>query len=390
MATKKRLDLRGVRQEPSGNFGYRISMPTGRRTYFGGFPTAEEAAAARDVKRGQLAAVRGGYTPDTRSLPTIAELGDALMKEREGERDAWRTENSRWSFHVKPFFGHMRPGDIDYDAIKRWSKDRRKVVSVSTVRGSLAILSAIFEELRDQHPGLRNPCRALPDKLTKTTLKDTHDATRVPFIRKLSDIRRIFEALSGSVARQYALGAWQGMRPAEARALEWSDFDFDAGTIFIQRQVTEDGEDTKQLKGKRARTIPIMDAVLPMLREWCLADGKKGLVVRPPPGSRSKYLYQNEAVNEVKRVLKGLGLEQEGLGLYEASRHSFASQWVMSGRSIKKLSWILGHSSVVITERYSHLAPENFSDDDRAAFGSGAKPEGTVTTIQREQVVVER
>lgn len=390
MAAKKKLDLRGVRQEPSGRWGFRITMPNGKRRYYGKHPTAEDAARARDVKLGQMAAVRGGYTPDSKSLPTIGELGDALMNERKGDRPAWRSENSRWNYHVKPFFGHMRPGDIDYADIKTWARDRRKVISVSTIRCCLAVLSAIYEELRDEHPGIRNPCRTLPDRLTKTTLKDTHDPTRVPFIRKLADVRRILDALPENIARQYALGAYQGLRPAEARAVEWDDFDFDGSTLFVQRQVAPENDGTRMLKGKKARRIPIMNTILPMLRQWYLADGKKGLVVKPNAGSESKYLHGNEAVLALKKALADLGLEQEGLGYYEASRHTMASQWVMANRSIKKLAWILGHSSVVITERYSHLAPENFDENDRAAFGDGSKPEGTVTTLHREDAVVER
>lgn len=41
-------------------------------------------------------------------------------------------------------------------------------------------------------------------------------------------------------------------------------------------------------------------------------------------------------------------------------RHSFASHFVMNGGDILTLQKILGHSSVVMTMRYSHLAPEHF------------------------------
>jgi site-specific recombinase XerD len=36
-------------------------------------------------------------------------------------------------------------------------------------------------------------------------------------------------------------------------------------------------------------------------------------------------------------------------------RHTFASQWVLSGNSIYRLKEIMGHSSVQVTERYAHL-----------------------------------
>jgi site-specific recombinase XerD len=40
---------------------------------------------------------------------------------------------------------------------------------------------------------------------------------------------------------------------------------------------------------------------------------------------------------------------------YQATRHTFASQFVLAGGSIEKLSKLMGHSSVTTTERYAHL-----------------------------------
>lgn len=44
-------------------------------------------------------------------------------------------------------------------------------------------------------------------------------------------------------------------------------------------------------------------------------------------------------------------------------RHTFASRLVQSGVSIYKVQKLLGHASITQTERYSHLAPDNLSDE---------------------------
>jgi hypothetical protein len=49
---------------------------------------------------------------------------------------------------------------------------------------------------------------------------------------------------------------------------------------------------------------------------------------------------------------------------WDAGTHTFASQWVMAGASIEKLKEILGHYSVVMTERYAHLRPDLFPASD--------------------------
>ncbi|MGO9289182.1 MAG: tyrosine-type recombinase/integrase [Polyangia bacterium] len=46
--------------------------------------------------------------------------------------------------------------------------------------------------------------------------------------------------------------------------------------------------------------------------------------------------------------------------LYQTTRHTFASQWVMNGGSVEVLAKILGHSSTSTTEHYAHLAPDFF------------------------------
>lgn len=43
-------------------------------------------------------------------------------------------------------------------------------------------------------------------------------------------------------------------------------------------------------------------------------------------------------------------------------RHSFASNFVMAGGEIYKLQRLLGHSSIQMTERYSHLSPDHLAD----------------------------
>jgi hypothetical protein len=76
----------------------------------------------------------------------------------------------------------------------------------------------------------------------------------------------------------------------------------------------------------------------------------------------------------LRAALKQLGLERDGLGWYEATRHTFASQWVLAGNSIEKVSVILGHWSVTQTEVYAHLRPDLFSTDDLATIAVDLRP----------------
>ena len=49
---------------------------------------------------------------------------------------------------------------------------------------------------------------------------------------------------------------------------------------------------------------------------------------------------------------------------YQATRHTFASQFILGGGSIEKLSKMMGHASVTTTERYAHLRTDLFRESD--------------------------
>ena len=78
--------------------------------------------------------------------------------------------------------------------------------------------------------------------------------------------------------------------------------------------------------------------------------------------------------HHLRAALKRLKLDRPGLCWYEATRHTFASQWVLAGNSIEKLCAILGHYSVVMTERYAHLRPELFAQADLATIAIDLRP----------------
>lgn len=55
-----------------------------------------------------------------------------------------------------------------------------------------------------------------------------------------------------------------------------------------------------------------------------------------------------------------LGGLPETLTLYHCTRHTFGAHHVMGGGSLATLREVLGHSSVLVTERYGHLRADLF------------------------------
>ena len=65
----------------------------------------------------------------------------------------------------------------------------------------------------------------------------------------------------------------------------------------------------------------------------------------------------NHLGRHFKKFLKKAGLSQHFR--FHDLRHTFTSHFMMNGGNIYDLQKMLGHSSLEMTQRYAHLAPEH-------------------------------
>ncbi|WP_417582110.1 tyrosine-type recombinase/integrase [Nitrincola sp.] len=68
------------------------------------------------------------------------------------------------------------------------------------------------------------------------------------------------------------------------------------------------------------------------------------------------------SIGSFRRVLVKTGIDLPKGQATHVLRHTFASHFVMKGGNILTLQRILGHSSVKVTMRYAHLAPEHLEE----------------------------
>jgi integrase len=123
-------------------------------------------------------------------------------------------------------------------------------------------------------------------------------------------------------------------------------------------------------EGLSPATVRLLMRLVSTLYSDLIDEGKATKSARPPSvSSVRRHLAQaanssasTEMTGFIKNACKKLKLPE--LTFYEAGRHTFASQWVLNGGSIEKVREILGHSTVLVTERYAHLKPELFEGAD--------------------------
>ena len=142
-----------------------------------------------------------------------------------------------------------------------------------------------------------------------------------------------------------------GCRPGEARALKCRDVDLEHGTITIC--ATFSGSVYRQKrKGQGAKNsiIPIHAEVYEFIKKRVESSLPEAFVFVSNTGrhySAAKFYRMWGTVRDKS------GLDKS-IRLYDAARHSFASQLINSNVSIYSVSRLMGHSSIKTTEKYLH------------------------------------
>ncbi|MBL8863979.1 MAG: site-specific integrase [Planctomycetia bacterium] len=175
----------------------------------------------------------------------------------------------------------------------------------------------------------------------------------------------------------FAVALASGARIGELLALQWSDVNFDDGTIEIKRTVSQTGgknviKEPKSRSGRRTITLPSF--ALDALREHRKKSLAAGLI------ASSVFCTSAGTIPNKPNVRRSLGLIVKqanqagaaippGLRVHDL-RHSHASCLIAGGASIKAVSRRLGHADISVTLHvYSHLMPD---DDAKLAVQTQA------------------
>jgi len=143
----------------------------------------------------------------------------------------------------------------------------------------------------------------------------------------------------------FALMAFAGLRMEEAR--------------HLKRSSIADGYIHLVGKGGKAAKVPISARLKTFLNAY-LTD------LNLPPNTPlfpalSKLCYARTEV--LQKAAENAGIEQRGKAHYHRFRHSFASNLLRTGRSIKAVQMLMRHENVTLTLNiYGHLLPSDLEE----------------------------
>ena len=316
------------------------------------FTKHEDALAHERQMKVRAGQIRKGLATGVVSGRTVGELCDTWLETQAPRKRSIEDDRSIIRKHIRPVLGQtellrLTSGDIDRFAATR------QVGSRNTLRNILNVLSGMLRYAVEIGWMVRAPNvkRPRPEDIDFRYLRTAEIGA---FLRAAREDGETVYAL-------YATALFTGMRAGELAGLHWSDVDFGRRLITVSRSYK------KTTKTGKIRRVPIIDVLLPILREWRLKS--PGKVVFPNQAGNMHGKSARIFRPMLHRVLGKAGFQPVELAgklrpyvTFHGLRHSFASMWVMQGKDIYRLQKILGHSSVGMTMRYAHLAPEAFDD----------------------------
>jgi integrase len=134
-----------------------------------------------------------------------------------------------------------------------------------------------------------------------------------------------------------------GMRRGELFDLMWGDVDLQKKTVTIEGKTAKTGN---------TRHIPLNSEAIKILRAWYGQASGEGLVfISPATGSRFDNIKTAWSNLRTRAAIKDFR--------FHDLRHTFASKLVTAGVDLYTVKELMGHSTIQMTERYAHLAPEH-------------------------------
>jgi len=134
-----------------------------------------------------------------------------------------------------------------------------------------------------------------------------------------------------------------GMRQGEIMNLRWQDVDFEKGIIILH-----------ETKNDERRAVPLTSYALELLKEQNKLRRIDTDLLFPGKNPKKPVFIRAPWITAVKEA-KLLDFRFHDL------RHSAASYLAMNGATLSEIAEILGHKTLQMVKRYSHLTEQHTS-----------------------------
>jgi len=312
------------------------------------------------VRSERLRSLRhGDELPQQRKkAPTFKVLAERYLQwSSENKNRAGIEDKSRYENHLKDRFDEKRLDEISPFDLERMKSEMAKAESApKTISHCLGLVRAMFNRATEwniyQGP---NPVK----KVKMPVIQNARDRflsfeeaeMLLHELKRNVRFKTGYRELEDPKLHDIALlSLHTGARASEIFNLKGLDIDFRNGLIALR--------DTKNTE---TRYAPMTEAVREMLKRRMSID-PKNYIFTDEHGRKLK-----EVSNAFERVVDRLDLNNGVIDsrqrvVFHTCRHSFASWLAMQGTPIYTIARLMGHRSISMSERYSHLSPDHKKD----------------------------
>lgn len=306
----------------------------------------EEKRRLAEAKRQAEAQARARQAKEALTFDDFWRESYFPLAQRDKTSRSWRREDQFHRLWLAPVIGGLALKAVSPLQLERVKKNMADAGRAPrSIHYCLAVARQVFNQARRLGLYQGEP--------PTSKVKPPHaDNRRLRFLSQ-EEAARLLEALKQSSRNLHdmaLLSLHTGMRAGEVFSLTWADVDLEQGLLTL-----------RDTKGGRTRHAYMTEAVKAMLQGR--PRGKPDELVFPARGGERRV----QVSQAFRRVVEALGLN-EGLAdarqlvTFHTLRHTYASWLVMQGTPLYTVQRLLGHQTLAMTERYSHLAPDHMRE----------------------------
>jgi site-specific recombinase XerD len=287
-----------------------------------------KGAAIDLYRKRKMEALTGKKLPEKLRRPTVtfADIAkDALAYSKQHKRD-YRHDVGRMETLLTWFREYSAEALNAQDVERRFAQQEWSPATCNRMR---ALLSLTYRLAIRAGKVKENPARLVKHRLENNA--------RVRFLSADEEtaLRKAIEADCPERVPEFDLALHTGMRVSEQYGLTWTDVSFARRVLTIRLS-----------KHGSARHVALNQSAIRSLETLRERTGRTGFVCGGAAGPRLWF-------EPVIRKAKIADFHWHDL------RHTFASKLTMAGVDLRTVQELMGHKTIAMTVRYSHLAPKH-------------------------------
>jgi site-specific recombinase XerD len=315
-----------------------------------------KSAAIDLYRKRKNEALEGKKLPEKlrRAAATFAEIARDTLLYSKANKLSYNDDVYRMERLLGWFRDYPAEGIIAQDIERRFEQEHWSSATMNRYR---ALLSLTYRLAIRNGKVKENPARLVRHRLENNA--------RIRFLSAEEEtaLRAALEAKCPEHLSEFVLALHTGMRLSEQYGMRWTDVSFPLRVLTIPRS-----------KNGSPRHVPLNQSALRALEELCKRTGCTGFVCGGAPEPRPWF-------EPVIRDAKIAGFS------WHCLRHTFASRLVMAGVDLRTVQELLGHKTIAMTVRYSHLAPKHTLAAVERLDTAKEQPIGTTTDTTALSVV---